>query len=925
MITINELTRKYELSKKKANRLIDLGKFQLISRSTEHPFRTVVSEESVKAFFEEKAKFEKNFILCKSVFEMLGLSNNSFYRYLKSHKQFNAAFTLEDDFFNIHVLPENIYGISDQHFFFKHEDLKLLQRDYITLVEAQELIGQKDSSGFSTWLQKRPQIQVFSFSELQRTTRFVKKSVLLEVYYSFNPRSLGPRYDKEKYLSYKESRNMLQLSEHCFKKLIREKKLIPSKKIGRALLFERVHVYELIKLQQFEYKRINKDYMTFPQVISEYPFRNPNNLSVTEKIRKMEIPSLLFTIIKNENDQADLGKYLYLREDVKEYFKLSSIQDAIHLEVAPTNPYHEYHRRLNIQNLKFPEHCMITNELWDEYVAELLRSRQSRAYDVTDEVWCLIRIVEAFSKFLDKEIFEYSARELNLLLLNNENIVRRAREEIYQFLNFIHKVIILRLAKSPFQLETLINPRKLQRAKQEKKIYNFSEYESFFSYVTDINTHKKAAVIQALNLAEHKQLKQYNGYDSMWLYMLIHLNNAWRHSDCQMIPRISLEGTEIKNLKWLLEHDISDEDVKKIIFRLKCTPMIIFKTQVERNFFCAPEVERSLATAVAICELRISAFNNDSPTIITGISNKTGKMLRQKALKAFFQNYRDNDVFSFSNRAMNRTVISLVQCVQAFYGANKDTEYLRILRSHADIETTDIYIQIPQERMDVISMHLFDRDMFGHIPDVFSNLLFGLPTSESVQTSRIKEVKNNIGSIYKLEETAGFLNTMHDLNIQASRNFIEQHAEYKDIIETLIKDMPKEEVNSLYRKLVMRKLPSKQEHHQCLVSESGCKFPGRDCESCPLSIPHFYAISALVERIFNKLQSIENALLEQLPEAELTRMANWLELDLDLLKYAQNKYGKEEIAMFATGLNKELRKIESLRAYQTIKHIEVKS
>ncbi|AVV57018.1 hypothetical protein C7121_13330 [Paenibacillus glucanolyticus] len=925
MITLGELNRRHGIGKRKANRLIELGKLRLVSRSTERPLRTYVSEESVESFINEKADFEKTYILCKSVFKMLGLSSLIFYKYLEDREQLNANFTQEEDFFKIHELPENYYGISDQRYFFKRKDLEILQRDYITLAQAQELVGQKDNSGFSSWLQRRPQLQIFCFGEIQRNARFVKKSALLEVHQTFKPRRPGPQYDKEKYLSYKDSIRNLQLSGRYFKNLIQDKTLVPSKNIGRALFFEKEQVNALVKLQQQEYKRLSKDYMTYPKILTEYPDLNPDQLPVTKRIRRIELPALLSTIFKGENDQFGLGKYLYFKSDVKEYHEFITVKNAIHSEAIHSDPFSEYIRRIQINDLSFSDRNTITDRLWNEYAAEFLRSRQSLAYDVAGEIWCLIRVVEALTQLLDKEIFEYSSKELNLLFLNNIQIVRRAREEIYQFLLFVHKVFMLRQSKSPFQLEALLNPRKLQRENREKKVYNYFEYESFFTYVTDQITHKKSAVSQAFKLAEKKNMKQYNGYDSMWLYMLVHLNNAWRHSDCQLIPRISLEGTEIKNLQWLYDNDLSDVDVKKIIFRLKCTPMIVSKTQEGRNFFCASEVERPLATALAICELRTAAFNDDSHTIISGICNENGKMLKQRAKNVFFQEYRDKDRFSFSNRAMNRTVISLVQCVQAFYGNDKDTEYLRILRSHADIETTDVYILIPQERMDVIALHLFDRDMFGHIPDVISNLLFGLPDSESVQTNRIKEVKDNLGSIYNLEETAGFLNTMHDFNIKASRDFIEQHAEYKDIVEKLIKDMSPEEVHLLYRKIVTRQLPSKEEHHQCIVSESQCKFPGRDCGGCPLSIPHFYAISSLVERIFRKIQSIENALSEQLPEAELTRMANWLELDLDLLTYAQDKYGKQEVAMFATGINKDLQKIGFLRAYQTIKLTEVNS
>jgi len=721
-------------------------------------------------------------------------------------------------------------------------------------------------------------------------------------------------------MSFKDTRLILQLSETYFDKLLQEKTLVPAKNIGRALFFDIELVQNLITLQKREYHRLSEDYMTLPQILLEFPNLNSNNLPTTKKIRKIDLPVLLSTIFKKENDQFALGKYLYLKDDVRKYHEFFSAKSAIQSEAIHTDPFSEYTRRLEIKKITFTSQCIVTQVLWNEYAAEFLRSRQGRAYNVIGEIWCLVRVAEALTHLLDKEIFKFSAKELNLILLNNNRIGRRAREEIYQFLLFVHKVLMLKQSKSPFKPEALINPRKLHRKKREKKIYNFFEYESFFKYVTNLNIHKRLATTAAVKLIEKSNTKQYHGYDSIWLYMLIHLNNAWRHSDCQIIPRISLEGTKIESLQWIYENELCDEDVKKIIFRLKCSSMIVSKTHMDRNFFCASDVERPLATAVAICELRTAIFNNHSETIISGICNQTGKMLKRKSLLSFFQNYCDKETFSFSNRAMNRTVISLVQCVQAFYGATNDTEYLRILRSHVDIESTDIYNQIPQERMDMIALQLFDRDMFGHIPNVISKLLFGQPHSESIQTNRIREIKEKVGDIYKLEEISSFLNTIHDFNIKASKNFIKENTEYKDIVENIIKEMSQDEIQSIYQKILTRQLPGKEEHYQCLVSESLCKFPGRNCGECPLSIPHFYAISSLIERIFRKIHSIKISMSDQLPEAELTRMANWLQLDLELLVYAQVKYGKEEVSLFATGLNKQLQEIGYLYAYQTLKN-----
>ncbi len=918
-IVLSEVTKRLGISLRKANRLIELGKLELIARSKS---RAYVTEKSVDAFISERRAFEETYILCKEAFKILNIKNLLFYSFLENHISLNENFNQEPDFFEILELPENYYGISDQRYYFKRRDLEILQHDYVTIEQAQKIIGVKDSSSFAGWLQRRPSIQIFSFAEKPRHAKFVKKSNLIDAHLNFKPKKPDDHLDKDVYISYKDTLKILNLSNHNFGILIKEKIIVPSKKIGQLLFFDKEEVYFLLAKQEEDYRQLSQNYYTRKQVDTLYPALCPVSLAATTNVRKILLSTLLSTLFEGKDDKWSVGKYLYHKEDVENFNNQILIQNATFNEPNFANPFDEYKRRLQINGISFTNKIPVTEQLWNEYSLEFLKSKDGQAYDVTGQIWCLIRIVEAFVESLDKEIYEYNAKELNLMLLNNEQIVRRAREEIYQFLVFVHKVIVLKQNKNPFNLEVLVNPRSLPRERLEKKIYTYAEYEALFKFAINLDIHKKAAVEQAITFAKKKDLAKYNGYDSIWLYILLHLNNAWRHSDCQDVPQISLEGTDIIDLQWLLNNDLSDEDVKKIIFRFKITPMIVFKTKAKRNFFCASEVERAIATAIVICQFRTKAYDANSKTIIFGISRSNGTMLRSKPLNVFFSKFQNKDHFTFSNRAMNRTVISLVQCIQSIYGKDTDSEYLRILRSHADFETTDIYNEIPQERMDTISMQLFDRDMFGHIPDVFSELLFGKSLNEYKQTKQIKAVRNSYGDIYKVEETAQFLNDMQQMKIHASRAFIEKHQEYKDVIEEIIRDMSPDEVRSLYHKIIARQMPSKTEHYQCIVSESNCKFPGRDCENCPLSIPHFYAISSLVERIYNKIHTIENSLREDQPKTELTRLANWLEVDLDLLKYAQNKYGKQEIAMFATGLNEKLKLIGPLRIHQTIKKVE---
>ncbi|MNW63013.1 hypothetical protein D3C74_411790 [compost metagenome] len=104
----------------------------------------------------------------------------------------------------------------------------------------------------------------------------------MEIHQIFKPKRTGPRYDKDKYLTYKEAQNTLQLTERYFENLIVEKTLVSSKNIGRALFFEKEQVNALVKMQQLEFKRLSKDYMTYPQILAECPDLNPSKFSVTK-------------------------------------------------------------------------------------------------------------------------------------------------------------------------------------------------------------------------------------------------------------------------------------------------------------------------------------------------------------------------------------------------------------------------------------------------------------------------------------------------------------------------------------------------------------------------------------------------------------------------------------------------------------------
>ncbi|MFC3749286.1 hypothetical protein [Paenibacillus sp. GCM10012306] len=908
MISIAEVSRQTGFSARMIDRLIKARKLIVIEKGG-GGLPTLICKESMKGALDEFNKFHEEYIYFKEVFEALHLDNQAFYNYVKTYEDKNKNFD-QKNFMRVIEIREPLYGAFDRRLFFNRREFEELQRDFITLEEAREIKGTPDRTIFSHWLKRRPLLKIFSIGSTGKA-RYVRRNDLMEAIHNFKPKTDRklPDFNVDGYLMSNQVMELAHLSLKYFKVIVKQNILSPSLKKGNIKYFKKEDVATLIQRQEYEFQILSQNYYSFLDIHTLHPDKNRDFFNKTSSIKKIEIPPYLSWHFRNS------GKWLYKKEDVHNFYMESQIRKSLIFESTITHAPYEFNRQLQVLQIDIDHIPPITKKLWSEFISDKLQRPGNQSYTITSYIRTLVKTTEVLVNFIKKEIYECSSNDINLILTNSQ-IHRHIREKLYDFIQFVFKVIEMKSNIKPSNIARLINPRKLERkSSHDKKCLTFDEYSDLFKHSINIELHKHSAINSAIRLTKHNCTS--DNYDSAWLYVLLHLNNAWRHSDCLDLPIISLEGTDILDLQWLQNNDISDSDIKKIIFRIKASPMIVSKTGAERLFFCAPQLERAFVTSYLICTLKTKAIDNTADKVIFNICDISGRKLLSKPFKLFFRFYSRSD-FLFKNRLMNRTVISLVQFIQTKYGNEKDTEYLRILRSHANFETTDIYIDIPQQRLDEISLQLFDRDIFGHIPDAFAEILFGEATSEHHRTKQIKTIIEDLGDIYKIEETAGFINVVLQVKTHASSAFFNENEEYKDIVRGIIKEMSPTEIKDIYGRLITGQLPSKQKNYQCLISEYECKFPGRDCGQCPLSIPHFYALSSVVERIFRKIEIIQNTLLEEQPNAEKTRMANWLAIDLQLLKYAQDKYGKDEVAMFATGINNKLKLIGPIKQYQSI-------
>src|SRR5699024_7522955 len=161
--------------------------------------------------------------------------------------------------------------------------------------------------------------------------------------------------------------------------------------------------------------------------------------------------------------------------------------------------------------------------------------------------------------------------------------------------------------------------------------------------------------------------------------------NAWRHSDVITFPQVNLSGTQIIDLNWMLENELGDEDADYIIKQAYRAEISISKTQVKNYFFCSEELKRPIATAIAICQLRINALSPLRESIID-FGNKKQDFSDTRR-KYFFELFEDEN-FYFSSRKVNRSLMSYIYVLLSkMQKGTAGLKTIQKMRGHVEQET----------------------------------------------------------------------------------------------------------------------------------------------------------------------------------------------------------------------------------------------
>ncbi|MED1286401.1 hypothetical protein [Bacillus mycoides] len=759
--------------------------------------------------------------------------------------------------------------------FIRKKEVVDIVNNYMRDTEFQELTGLKKGTIWE--IIKNHNIRKIDFAGRGQATFYHREDI--EKYLAYRKKTIGQKMrinvQNDDLIMRTDVFQILNLNNHTYEKFLENKFLNIKKKIGRHVYFNEDDILHLRKQIDDLDNKLRSKYYTRSEILAQYDL---NIDTAMLEIEKIEVPLLLRVIPKYH-----INKYLYLKSDVAA--EVERRENRFNLFVDRGSIYDNVIYRVEVEGIAFSECCKETERLWFKYLYE--KSKNSKTQNngsYSGRISEYFNATKVLTEWLiDKEIFMYSSKELNFMFFSNEN---RVKKIIYLFLKEIHEMTEYAHRRKKFKLRELKSPFKVwsnEHKGRSNRVYSPSEYTEFFKYITDLTMHKDKAidsVKEDINKYIHSNSKRivYNRYESIWLYMLVHLNNAWRHWDCTEIPRIDFNGTSIEDsIDWLRNNDICVEDAEKIITKLKvkCLKLKHSKTGAQRYFYCSNQLVLPVAYALVLCEIRTRILNPLSESLIDfGTKNRK---ITKAVYEGFFEDF-SNSSLKFTSLKMNRTFITLAYSIIKDYGGPAhELEILKFLRNHKSIESTNLYIYVDQKDLNFLSKQVFSRDSFGFIADGFANILFGTSRDIAERTKQIEIIYNKLGKDLRLE---GIINSLAYL------------VKRENAVIDIIKGLDRDEIRYLHNQLNMGLLYSKTNCVQCIISPAECIYQERDdCIGCPFAIYNFYALSTITEKILQHVKKLMESYGKYEYKGDLERDAILFIKDLKLFKEAEEKFG----------------------------------
>lgn len=694
-------------------------------------------------------------------------------------------------------------------------------------------------------------------------------------------RSLNVQYNEIKnkgYISKQDAINLLDISNRSFEEFIIEFG-IECLVINNKKYFSKKDI-EFYKSQQDE---IGNRYLTTDMIKQIY---GSTNFLRENKIKGFKIPTFC-----RSKKKVNRCLVLYDREEIEEYFDKRIFREHIY-NIQGETDFDTFllKIKLHIDNIKYFNESIYTQNRWIEYVSDrLLQSKNASNKTKSKMINALVIATINLNDLLFinnvKEVYELTSKQINLWFKSVKD--ERKRQYIYNFFEIVNEDL-------KFKLHNIKKINKLfvfkdilkydddifytnNNVEIDNEIYSYEEYISLFKHLIDVDIH----IERSLKDIKSKKIN----YLSTWLYLILHLNNGWRHGDVTTFPRLYfkdlLDSWNIYSIEWFSRNKLSIAQSRRIISRIIQYDFRISKTEVYGHFFCSDTLAPALSTAILMMESYYqynhigSELKYDQPIMFFSNSkyNEPSSSLINKCIKGC-----NNRQFKFNSRKMNRSVLTFVYNVMCKISPSGYNALIlpQYLRAHLDEMSTVSYIEFDKKELEFLSGELFERGEFGYIPDALLNLISDGIHKKEDRTMEIKSINQLFGNIHKLEATVGMLNYFKD-----EENEITQ----------LLNKMGYEKGVEIISEIYMNNMPSKQLNIQCLFSKEECKNIEIDCIDCMYKIPNIYALRT----IGNKLKDEMVLYFNTHRLSKRIKLSARIHCKVNLLMSAIRKYGKEYV------------------------------
>ncbi|MEK3794745.1 hypothetical protein MKX42_23675 [Paenibacillus sp. FSL R7-0204] len=340
-----------------------------------------------------------------------------------------------------------------------------------------------------------------------------------------------------------------------------------------------------------------------------------------------------------------------------------------------------------------------------------------------------------------------------------------------------------------------------------------------------------------------------------WLYIIMHLSDLWRSSSIiDDLPIIEIEEINITSFSWFKNNTLSIDQAQIIVnqVQLKVKNSIASKNKAVLYFHVIPELAVPFATAAVLCELH--RRQKEQKLLLHTLRSGLVKKVRDK----FFSRHDLSN--SFQSIKMNRSTSTyLFYSVLEEDGPDSDIalELTSMLRSHKKLTSTEIYLNNTNKDGSInrVSINVFRRGHFGWL----FNYIVSMASETSPTSHRLEQKTLQIEELRR---------RLKPYEIEAWGKFITEKKERDRSVIAELSAMPQEYFKQLVKKILLGKMPSRQENGQCLVHPK-CSFTNKlKCMDCKYFIPQSYMLIEAVEELKRISLSLENSKYDAIRERD---------------------------------------------------------